>query len=174
MPLKCDFFCAKVRVVDKNELAQKIRALRKTARMTQEELAARAGVDRRSLQRIESAEGSPNMATLLALGNALNTEFGPVEESIVPEPLPQWAADISGRLQAIEKKMSPNSIPPSLWAAWQGAEKEKWRQQVAMFFLTGDPAFLDHDVPDELQRRLQSGLRFYQMTPAPKTRAPRK
>lgn len=57
-------------------LAEKVKNLRKSATLTQEELANKSGVARRVIQNIESAEGSPSMSTLSALGKALGAEFG--------------------------------------------------------------------------------------------------
>jgi transcriptional regulator with XRE-family HTH domain len=80
------------------------------------------------------------------------------------------------RIQELEdelKKAASISIPPELWAGWRKAEKAKWRQWVALFFLTSEVAYLrKKEVPAELRKRLLAGLRFHKMDPNQKNDDP--
>lgn len=64
------------------ELAQKIQRLRKEAGLSQEELAARAGIGRQTLYRIEGAKGNPTAEVLRAVGAALGVDLELHGESI--------------------------------------------------------------------------------------------
>lgn len=57
-------------------LGSRIRQLREAARMTQEKLAAAAGIGRVTLVRIENGEQSPRYETLVALAGALGRPVG--------------------------------------------------------------------------------------------------
>lgn len=171
MVLLCPIFGAKIRDMKAKDLALKIQSLRKSAGLSQEELAHRAGIGRNTLQRIEGADGNPTIESLRLLEAVLHASL--IDESI-PTTLPEWASVVINRLSALEEKISPKSIPPALWSAWMGAEKEKWRQNLAMFFLTGKTEFLDKEVPEELRKRLLSGLQFYKMIPGKKAHALKK
>ena len=57
------------------ELSQKIALLRKQKGLTQEQLAERAGVTVRTIQRIESGETIPRAYTLQNLAKSLEVEF---------------------------------------------------------------------------------------------------
>ena len=57
------------------ELSQKIALLRKQKGLTQEQLAERAGVTVRTIQRIESGESIPRAYTLQNLAKSLEVEF---------------------------------------------------------------------------------------------------
>lgn len=66
-------------------LGKRIRQLRETARVTQEELSAAAGVGRITLIRIETGEQSPRYETLAALARALKR---PLADLLVDQPTP--------------------------------------------------------------------------------------
>ena len=55
----------------RSSLAERIRQLRGSARMTQDRLASAAGIGRITLVRIEKGERSPRYETLVALATAL-------------------------------------------------------------------------------------------------------
>jgi len=59
-----------------------VRALREAAGLTQEALAAAAGIGRVTLVRLEGGEQSPRYETLLALATALGR---PLTDIVVPE-----------------------------------------------------------------------------------------
>lgn len=61
-------------MVNKLKLATKIARLRKTKGMSQEDLAAKAGVSRASIQRLEKGEANATSETLEALAVALGTD----------------------------------------------------------------------------------------------------
>ena len=155
--------------MDLKELAKKIRALRRAAGLSQEELAARAGVGRNTLQRIEGARGNPTAEVLRSLGSALNADFGYSPPTAPADPLPGWAEIISGRLAALESGRMKPSEP--ILVAWNAAAKEEWRRAIAMFFLTGEPSHLDTTaIEDEMRRRLFSALQFHKMEPQARAR----
>lgn len=66
-------------------LGRRIRQLRETARVTQEELSAAAGVGRVTLVRIETGQQSPRYETLAALAKALGR---PLTDLLVDQPTP--------------------------------------------------------------------------------------
>ncbi|MBP2583413.1 transcriptional regulator with XRE-family HTH domain [Streptomyces sp. PvR006] len=55
----------------RRELGARIRGRRLHANLTQEKLSDRSGVDRRTLQRIESGESDPRYGDLLLIAEAL-------------------------------------------------------------------------------------------------------
>lgn len=57
------------------ELAEIVRALRKSKGWSEQELATRAGIGRSSLRNIESGTGNPTLYTLDLLGAALGVEL---------------------------------------------------------------------------------------------------
>jgi transcriptional regulator with XRE-family HTH domain len=137
--------------MDANELAEKIRTLRKSARLSQEELAHEAGVARRAIQRIEKAQGSPTMATLSAIGKVLNIEFVPKEASIPIQTLPEWAATIADRLKSVERRINDGASlrspsrgyhidpPEEIGENW--AKLSLHRQLLILFLATGDEKY---------------------------------
>ena len=56
----------------KEALGKKIQALRKQAKLRQEAVAERIGIDAKSLSRIECGAHYPSLETLEAIGNVLN------------------------------------------------------------------------------------------------------
>lgn len=70
--------------MNKSLIGLKISEMRKTKRLSQEELAAKSGVARRAIQRLENGEGSSTISTLEAIAKALGTSlivhFGDSEE----------------------------------------------------------------------------------------------
>lgn len=83
-------------------LAARVRALRRAHRLTQEQLAAKAGIGKNYLWRIEKGErANPSQAVLLALARALDvslTELAGQTALRVPDP---WLLDIADRLDAL-------------------------------------------------------------------------
>jgi transcriptional regulator with XRE-family HTH domain len=65
-------------------IGNRIRQLRESARLTQEELAKAAGIGRVTLVRIENGEQSPRYETLVALSRALRR---PVAELLINETI---------------------------------------------------------------------------------------
>lgn len=51
-------------------------------------------------------------------------------------------------------------------------KEERWREDVALYFLTGDPVHLDREVPKAIADRLRRGIQFHGMEP--KALSPRK
>ena len=58
----------------KNIVGLKVRALRKSAGLSQEVLAERCGIFRTYLSRIESGAANPSLVVLVTLANALGVE----------------------------------------------------------------------------------------------------
>lgn len=58
----------------KNLVGERVRALRKKADLSQEALAARCGIFRTYLSRIESGSANPSLVVLVSLANALEVE----------------------------------------------------------------------------------------------------
>lgn len=56
----------------RREIGVRIRAARRTARLTQEQLAERVGRDRKTVVRWENAYSTPDLDDLLLLAHALN------------------------------------------------------------------------------------------------------
>lgn len=61
--------------MDLKALGKRIQELRRSAGLSQEELAAAAGVGRNTLQRIEGGKGNPTAEILKAVGSALSTDL---------------------------------------------------------------------------------------------------
>ncbi len=59
--------------VGQSELGDNIKAMRKRAGLSQEDLAGKAKIAHRALQRIEGGDGNPTLNTLLAIAKALGT-----------------------------------------------------------------------------------------------------
>lgn len=55
----------------RTQLSHRIAALRHQAKLSQDQLAVRAGVDRRSIQRYEAGERDPRYPDLLLIADAL-------------------------------------------------------------------------------------------------------
>jgi len=58
----------------KNIVGEKVRALRKSAGLSQEVLAERCGIFRTYLSRIESGAANPSLVVLVTLANSLGVE----------------------------------------------------------------------------------------------------
>jgi len=56
------------------EFGSRIRAFRKSRGLTQEQLAREAGVDRKTINRIENSRYSPTLANVYSIADALNVE----------------------------------------------------------------------------------------------------
>ncbi len=65
-----------VRAMGRQTLGRRMRQLRESARMTQAELAAAAGIGRVTMVRIESGEQAPRYETLVALAAAIGRPVG--------------------------------------------------------------------------------------------------
>lgn len=52
-------------------LGERIRSLRKTAKLTQEELCAAAGFSKKVIQDIESGQGNPTLESLISISDVL-------------------------------------------------------------------------------------------------------
>jgi transcriptional regulator with XRE-family HTH domain len=145
--------------VEPREFGKNIQRLRRSAGLTQEQLADRADIAPRVIQRIESGMANPKIGTLQDIAQALGCSIrdfydGAAIESVSP----------SGIFTPEAQKM---------WAAWSAAADEPWRHAVALFFLSGDQKHLA-EVDSEFRRRLLSGMSFYGMNPSKKARAPKK
>ncbi|MFC9431089.1 helix-turn-helix transcriptional regulator [Streptomyces sp. NPDC056987] len=78
-------------VVDEcRALGHRIASVRVAAQMSQDDLAERAGVERRSIQRYESGRRDPRYADLLLIAYALDVQ---VEDLVRPEPRPASTGD---------------------------------------------------------------------------------
>lgn len=75
-------------------IGQRLRALRKQNRLTQKELAKRAGLLRCNVWRLENREAAPTIATLEKIARALEIPmfqiFYDYETSPWPKSLPKW------------------------------------------------------------------------------------
>jgi transcriptional regulator with XRE-family HTH domain/tetratricopeptide (TPR) repeat protein len=84
-------------------LGQRLRALRLRAGLSQEDLAARAGVALKTIGNIEAGRTTPRPSTLRALADALGVDFGAVTEpgeptrAVVPAQLPAEVSAFAGR-----------------------------------------------------------------------------
>lgn len=58
------------------QLGHRIAALRRTRKLSQDQLAVKAGIDRRSIQRYEAATRDPRYADLLLIAEALEVAVG--------------------------------------------------------------------------------------------------
>jgi transcriptional regulator with XRE-family HTH domain len=76
------------------QIAAQVRAGRAERRWTLDELAARSGVSRRLIVRIEQADANPSLATLLKLAAGLGV---PLTELLVGQPQDRPVAVVSGR-----------------------------------------------------------------------------
>lgn len=75
--------------MDKASIAKHVRELRRSAKLTQNELAESAGVSIRVIQDVEHGKGNPTLDTLEALANALKTDLHALCGA--GEPAPQKA-----------------------------------------------------------------------------------
>ncbi|MFI1165680.1 helix-turn-helix domain-containing protein [Streptomyces sp. NPDC020801] len=60
-------------LVRRRAVGERIRALRAQARLSQEKLAERAGMDRQAINRIEQGHASPLLDNLIRIADALDT-----------------------------------------------------------------------------------------------------
>jgi transcriptional regulator with XRE-family HTH domain len=60
------------------KIGRKLRELREASRLTQEQLADRAKIATRALQKVESDSGNPQLSTLVSLVQALGCEWSDV------------------------------------------------------------------------------------------------
>ncbi|MEZ2338961.1 DUF4870 domain-containing protein [Mucilaginibacter sp. RCC_168] len=72
--------------MNNSELGQKIKALRTSKGLSQEELAQQAGISLRTVQRIENDEAEPRGDTLIRLAAVLNIKPEELAEVEKPEP----------------------------------------------------------------------------------------
>jgi transcriptional regulator with XRE-family HTH domain len=63
-------------------LGARIRDLRKSTKLTQEGLAAKAGIDSKYVQDIERGEANPTLAMLVALAKALELTLAELVEGV--------------------------------------------------------------------------------------------
>lgn len=161
-------------------LGEKIKAARKAKGWFQHDLAKKVGVEPPTVSRWEKDHIQPDAQNMKAIAEALDkpAEWFYGELALAPDILRAWEM----RLRYLEEKSGTKSDPSSFnisihdqkfWVAWQSA-KEKWRRDIALFFLTGDPDEMTEAVPEELRKRLLEGLRFHKMMPVGKNRAPKK
>lgn len=156
--------------MDKRALAQKIRDLRQAAGFTQEELADKAHVALRALQRLESANGNPTLDTILAISAILG--FAPFAdfktEKVTLSSLAEYEAKIIEILETrLPEPIDLTLMYRELWKAWKACEKEHWRRSVALFFLTDEDRHLDDpSIPNELKKKLVGGVGFHKMRPS--------
>ncbi len=71
--------------MNKTALGEKLRNLRQDNGLTQDELASRASVALRALQRVETGEGNPTLDTLEAISGVLGVTISALIEEIPPE-----------------------------------------------------------------------------------------
>lgn len=153
----------------------KIKGARVSRGLVQRELAEMVGVEPGTISRWENDEVEPDPRNLLVLAKAL----GKNPEWFAIDVISDEISEIKTRLQAIETRAlipSSDQVNPEdqkYWTAWQ-ATKEKWRRDIALFFLTGNVEEITDAVPKELRKRLLDGLRFHKMTPNTKGRAPKR
>lgn len=67
--------CDNGQYMDKRELAEKFRGLRKASGLRQEDLAANSGVSIGVIKEIEAGKGNPTLDTLVTISSALGVEF---------------------------------------------------------------------------------------------------
>ena len=86
-------------------LARRLRYLRAQVGITQEELAARAGVDRARLSKMETGKSLPCLATLARLADSLGVGLADLVRA-APDPTrdPAIDTDVSGTPQSPSEK----------------------------------------------------------------------
>ena len=94
MSTRCSLFetLTRMETVDKvrAELARNLRMLRAAARVTQEDLADRADLQRSQISQIEQELGNPSLKTLCQLADALDLT---VSELLAPSFVPNSRSD---------------------------------------------------------------------------------
>ena len=85
------------------QLGENVRKLRKRCQLTQDELAARIGVDQKRVSKIERGEASPNLTFCLRLANAFRVSVDTLLEGVVEYEMVQTLLnDTSEQLLAQE------------------------------------------------------------------------
>src|SRR5690348_9335643 len=121
--------------MDKRALGEKIRRLRAKADLSQEELAGRAKIAHRALQRVESGKANPTVDTLTAIAKALGVPF-------------EELAGISGRETFINNEVKRSQTDPALLEAAKVlqalASAGPFRRALVKYMLFQDPAYLEN------------------------------
>lgn len=102
-----------------SELFRQLRAVRKSRRLKQEEVAQRAGISREAYLRAESGQADPRMSTFMSACTALGLEVFVVPRHLSPEitnflqandAIPE---ENSGRRGATQAATRPADPPPA-------------------------------------------------------------
>lgn len=122
--------------MDLQYMANKLRDLRESAGLNQEQLEEKSGVSRRTIQQIEDARGNPTLKVLSALANTLDASIVDFFEEKPGVPIKDFSEMLNEHLRRLEeeaKKVS-SPIPPKIWAAWTRAPQKA--RQLCEIFLT--------------------------------------
>lgn len=158
--------------MDAKDFGKKIQSLRKQRGLSQEELAAKSGVARRALQRIESGSGNPTVDTIKSLATVL--EFDPFQTE-QKEPMISEAMIYGAAKKAVMEAlvMSPArhygaEIPPEVAANWQKAGTT--RQLLCLYLLTGEDQY-KRALKPELKSRLEDIAQYVHLKRSPAKKA---
>lgn len=179
---------------DDIDVAGRLRHLRTTATLTLDELAARSGVSRAMISRIERGEASPTAQLLArlcaALGQSLSTFFTGAQEA-VSTPLSRradqrlWRDPATGYIRrAVSPPASASPVdivevafPPGAMVAFppqpvdEGMSQHVWLLEGLLTMTLGDPAeegsVHEMEPGDCLFMRLAPGHTFHNPHPVP-------
>lgn len=118
-------------------MPSRLRTVRKRRRMTVEALAARAGIHKGHLSRIERGEKTPSLGTLMALAKALEVEMS--------ELFGEKATD--AEISVVRKAERARLPGDDLYGveAILAANRER---PIALYVVDPGPKFLEHDLPE--------------------------
>lgn len=122
--------------MEKMALADKIRDLRKRAKMSQEDLAERAGVARGVIQQIEAGNANPTLETMYALAQALGTTL----DALTGQP--QYAKAQVAEKMAAQERLLKNWVEAAEVLNAIGRAKPV-RRLAGLYILTRNEAYLD-------------------------------
>lgn len=118
--------------VDIGKIGLKIQALRKGAKISQEDLAGRAKVARRAVQQLELGKGNPTIQTLDSLAKALGAPLA----DLLGEPT---------RVESFASSMA-NAVAHSVGFLAKFAALKPLRQRLALAVVYDDKGYVDETV----------------------------
>ncbi len=134
---------------DTTGINEKLRVLRESAKLSQEALAARSGVSRRTIQDIESGKTKPTLNTIEALTGAL----GVPSQSIMPSP----NGAMVRRLERLEANRQKPSIEDAIALLKLYNDAEPVARKLCKLLLGAPASSLDLDANDlALAKRIQA------------------
>lgn len=155
--------------MEPRDVAQKIRVMRESAGLTQEDLAESAKVALRAIQRAEGLKPNPRLDTILKINKVLRFLFfdKPAAKTVAELTPQEMEALIFNTItssthlevQRLKKenaalKAKISLLPPKLWSFWEKKEGSRVRAAFLYFLLGTDQHIEGKDIPPRLVRLL--------------------